>query len=56
MRRSSSLQRRQIWMVLALVILLVIVSWSVVAIIDGVTHPHGAAMTPTPLFQHTTTP
>ncbi len=45
--------RRQLWLVVALAILLVVVSWSVVAIVDGVTH-HGA--TPTPSIERTRVP
>lgn len=56
MRRSASVQRHQLWLVLALAILLVIVSWSVVAIVDGVTYRPGVATTPTPLIERTATP
>ena len=46
--------RRQLWLVVALAILLFIVSWSVVAIVDGVTH--NGATTPTPPIERTRVP
>ena len=46
--------RRQLWLVVALAILLLIVSWSVVAIVDGVTHSNLAP--PTPPIERTRVP
>ena len=48
--------RRQMWIALACVLLLVLISFTVVAIIDGVTHPQSAAATPSPRIERTTTP
>jgi hypothetical protein len=50
------LRQRQLWLLVALAILLLIVSWSVVAIIDGVTHRQDATALPTPTVERTRTP
>lgn len=48
-------RRRHLWIMLAIVILMLIVTWSVVAIIDGVTHDV-PSVTVTPTVERTLTP
>ncbi len=50
-----TLRRRQLWITLAFVILLVLISFSVVAIVDGITHPSSLSATPTSI-ERTPTP
>jgi hypothetical protein len=49
-------RKRQRWIIVALVVLMLIISWSVVAIIDGVTHPQSAQASATPTIERTRTP
>jgi len=48
--------RRQMWITLACALLLLLISFTVVAIIDGVTHPQSASSSPTPRIERTQTP
>ncbi|MGA7672814.1 MAG: hypothetical protein WBW04_20530 [Nitrolancea sp.] len=48
--------RRQRWIALACALLLVLISFTVVAIIDGVTHPQSGEASPPPRIERTQPP